>query len=98
MELSNPRHLRGPGAVPFQPIRFLAEAIAPGLRAPEASCPRRLFGESMCDFPEEELAEYLLWLEVARARARTVPARIQSERPSAVPSVPERSEPATAEA
>lgn len=41
----------------------------------------------MCDLPEEELAEYLLWLERAEARARTAarparsPARLDRESP-----------------
>lgn len=41
----------------------------------------------MCDLPEEELAEYLLWLEQAEARARTAarpgraPARWDRESP-----------------
>jgi hypothetical protein len=71
-----------------------------GVETPRPSTffPRSLSGEAMCDFPEEELAEYLLWLEAARARAATVPARTRPGAPSELRSVPERAEPAVAEA
>jgi hypothetical protein len=49
-----------------------------------------LHGNVMCDLPEEELAEYLRWLEAAEARAAE---RSRGSRSRAVRAVPHAPDP-----
>jgi hypothetical protein len=45
---------------------------------------RGLFPGGMCDLPEEELAEYLLWTEYALARSKAAERAVRIRAPAAL--------------